>query len=80
MENEILKALELAQNTAKKAVKIALISCVVTILFATLSLWVLLNQITATANLAKMQKAQDLRLENLEKNLYSKRVLGFYNF
>ncbi|MBX7490113.1 DUF5408 family protein [Helicobacter turcicus] len=61
------KVLELAENTAKKAVKIALIACVVTILFATLSLWVLLNQITATANLTKAQKAQEGRLEKLEK-------------
>ena len=43
-----------AQGTAKKAVKIALVSCVITIIFATLSLWVLLNQITATTNLVKI--------------------------
>ncbi|MCI5968808.1 DUF5408 family protein [Helicobacter sp.] len=63
------KTLELAKSTAKRAVKIALIACVITILFATLSLWVLLNQITATANLTKMQKIQEMRLEKLEKGL-----------
>ncbi|WP_299550091.1 DUF5408 family protein [uncultured Helicobacter sp.] len=60
------KAVEQAQNTAKRAVKIALFACVITILFATLSLWVLLNQITATANLTKAQKVQEARLEKLE--------------
>lgn len=61
-----MQEMEQAQNTAKRAVKIALIACVITILFATLSLWVLLNQITATANLTKIQKAQEARLEKLE--------------
>ncbi|WDL69379.1 DUF5408 family protein [Helicobacter winghamensis] len=61
-----MQEIEQAQNTAKRAVKIALIACVITILFATLSLWVLLNQITATANLTKIQKAQEARLEKLE--------------
>ncbi|EEO26028.1 DUF5408 family protein [Helicobacter winghamensis] len=61
-----MQEIEQAQNTAKRAVKIALIACVITILFATLSLWVLLNQITATANLTKMQKVQEARLEKLE--------------
>ncbi|WDL74229.1 DUF5408 family protein [Helicobacter winghamensis] len=61
-----MQEIEQAQNTAKRAVKIALIACVITILFATISLWVLLNQITATANLTKIQKAQEARLEKLE--------------
>ncbi|MDE5592076.1 MAG: DUF5408 family protein [Helicobacter sp.] len=46
---------EIIQNRqlASKAIKISLIACVITLVFATLSLWVLLNQITATANLTK---------------------------
>ncbi len=65
MENELKRA----QDTAKRAVKIALIACVITILFAVLSLWVLLNEITATAHLTKAQKSQEERLERLEKAL-----------
>lgn len=61
-------ALERAQATATKAVKIALIACCVMVIFASLSLWVLLNQITATANLVKMQKEYEIRLENLERH------------
>ena len=66
-----INAIELAQGTAKKAVKIALVSCVITIIFATLSLWVLLNQITATTNLVKIQKGQEERLEKIEERLKS---------
>lgn len=72
MEND-KKSLELAQNTAKKAVKIALIACVVTILFAVLSLWVLLNQITATANLVKTQKMHTMQLEKIQKDFYQQK-------
>lgn len=67
------KDLELAQNTAKRAVKIALVACVITILFAVLSLWVLLNQITATANLVKIQKTQTMQLEKIQKDLYQQK-------
>lgn len=56
-----------AKNTATKAVKIALVCCVITILFATLSLWILLNQITATANLSKNQKALEQKVLMLQK-------------
>lgn len=58
-----------AQVIATKAVKISLLACVIMIVFASLSLWVLFNQITATANLVKMQKEYEIRLEKLEKNL-----------
>ncbi|TLD87858.1 DUF5408 family protein [Helicobacter sp. MIT 05-5294] len=58
-----------AQTTATKAIKITLISCVIVIIFAALSLWILLNQITATANLVKKQKEYEIRLEKLEENL-----------
>ncbi|MBD5164254.1 DUF5408 family protein [Helicobacter sp.] len=64
--------LERAQATATKAIKISLIACCVVIIFASLSLWVLLNQITATANLVKMQKEYEIRLENLEKHYNEK--------
>lgn len=60
------KEIEQAQSIAKRAIKIALLACVITILFSVLSLWVLLNQITATANLTKNQKDQAVRLEKLE--------------
>lgn len=72
-ENE-QTTLERAQKTALKAVKISLIACVILVIFASISLWVLLNQITATANLVKMQKEYALRLEKLEKTLDSSRV------
>ncbi|WP_300744151.1 DUF5408 family protein [Helicobacter ganmani] len=62
------------QKTALKAVKISLIACVIMIVFVSLSLWVSLNQITATANLVKMQKEYALRLEKLENTLDSSRV------
>ncbi len=58
-----------AQVIATKAVKISLLACVIMIVFASLSLWVLFNQITATANLVKMQKQYEIRLEKLEKEL-----------
>ncbi|WP_366905909.1 DUF5408 family protein, partial [Helicobacter sp. UBA3407] len=66
--------LERVQKTALKAVKISLIACVIMIVFVSLSLWVSLNQITATANLVKMQKEYALRLEKLENTLDSSRV------
>ncbi|MDE5925560.1 MAG: DUF5408 family protein [Helicobacter sp.] len=72
-ENEQI-TLERAQKTALKAVKISLIACVILVIFASISLWVSLNQITATANLVKMQKEYALRLEKLEKTLDSLRV------
>ncbi|WP_026943353.1 DUF5408 family protein [Helicobacter rodentium] len=68
-ENEIQSELKRNQTIANKAVKISLIACVIMIIFASLSLWILLNQITATANLVKMQKEYEIRLESLEKSL-----------
>lgn len=68
-ENEIQSELKRNQTIANKAVKISLIACVIMIIFASLSLWILLNQITATANLVKMQKEYEMRLESLEKSL-----------
>ncbi|WP_297812788.1 DUF5408 family protein [uncultured Helicobacter sp.] len=68
-ESEIQNALKLTQTMATKAIKISLIACVIIVIFASLSLWVLFNQITATANLVKMQKEYEVRLEKLEKNL-----------
>ncbi|WP_300691425.1 MULTISPECIES: DUF5408 family protein [Helicobacter] len=74
MQENIQTTLERVQKTALKAVKISLIACVIMIVFVSLSLWVLLNQITATANLVKMQKEYALRLEKLENTLDSSRV------
>ncbi len=71
-DKKLQDTLERAQATATKAVKISLIACCVMIIFASLSLWVLLNQITATANLVKMQKEYEMRLENLEKHYNEK--------
>lgn len=68
-ENEIQSELKRNQTIANKAVKISLVACVIMIIFAALSLWILLNQITATANLVKMQKEYEMRLESLEKSL-----------
>ena len=67
MEN-LRKELKQQQNTSLKAIKIALICCVITILFAALSLWILLNQITATANLSKNQKNLEQKIMQLEQN------------
>ncbi len=66
MEN-LTQEINHAKNIATKAVKIALVCCVITILFATLSLWILLNQITATANLSKNQKTLEQKILMLEK-------------
>lgn len=74
MQENKQTTLEKVQKTALKAVKISLIACVIMIVFVSLSLWVLLNQITATANLVKMQKEYALRLEKLENTLDSSRV------
>ncbi|WP_297578372.1 DUF5408 family protein [Helicobacter sp. UBA3407] len=74
MQENKQTTLERVQKTALKAVKISLIACVIMIVFVSLSLWVLLNQITATANLVKMQKEYALRLEKLENTLDSSRV------
>ena len=68
-ENEIQNMLKRSESIANKAVKISLIACVVMVIFAALSLWILLNQITATANLVKAQKEYQMRLESLEKSL-----------
>ena len=67
MEN-LRKELKQQQKTSLKAIKIALICRVITILFATLSLWILLNQITATANLSKNQKNLEQKIKQLEQN------------
>ncbi|MDE6958558.1 hypothetical protein LS72_008400 [Helicobacter apodemus] len=61
MEN-LQKEINQYKKTASRAVKIALISCAITIIFAFLSLWILLNQITATANLTK-------NIRNLEQKI-----------
>ncbi|CAM3494755.1 DUF5408 family protein [Helicobacter sp. UBA3407] len=74
MQENKQTTLERVQKTALKAVKISLIACVIMIVFVSLSLWVSLNQITATANLVKMQKEYALRLEKLENTLDSSRV------
>ncbi|EES89789.1 DUF5408 family protein [Helicobacter canadensis] len=66
MEN-LDKKINHSNNTATRAIKIALVCCVITIIFATLSLWVLLNQITATANLSKNQKILEQKILILEK-------------
>ena len=66
MEN-LRKELKQQQKTSLKAIKIALICCVITILFAALSLWILLNQITATANLSKNQKNLEQKIMQLEQ-------------
>ncbi|KPH55077.1 hypothetical protein HPU229334_10625 [Helicobacter pullorum] len=67
MEN-LRKELKQQHKTSLKAIKIALICCVITILFAALSLWILLNQITATANLSKNQKNLEQKIMQLEQN------------
>ena len=67
MEN-LRKELKQQQKTSLNAITIALICCVITILFATLSLWILLNQITATANLSKNQKNLEQKIIQLEQN------------
>lgn len=61
--------IEYAHTTAIKAIKISIVACVIMIIFVSLSLWVMLNQITATANLVKTQKEYEVRLERLEENL-----------
>lgn len=66
MEN-LDKKINHSNNTATRAIKIALVCCVITIIFATLSLWILLNQITATANLSKNQKILEQKILILEK-------------
>lgn len=66
---ESQKELQLCKKTSHNAVKIALISCVITIIFATLSLWVLLNQITATDNLLILQKNQAKQIQILEEKI-----------
>ena len=55
------------KKIALRAVKIAIISCVITLIFAALSLWVLLNQITATANISHKQNAQEKIIQQLQK-------------
>ena len=67
MEN-LRKELKQQQKPSLKAIKLALICCVITILIATLSLWILLNQITATANLSKNQKNLEQKIIQLEQN------------
>lgn len=66
MEN-LDKKINHSNNTATRAIKIALVCCVITIIFAILSLWILLNQITATANLSKNQKILEQKILILEK-------------
>lgn len=63
MENNETKQ---SQTIAKRAIKIALIACMITLIFASISLWILLNQITATANLTKSQKTLEERVLQLE--------------
>lgn len=63
MENNETKQ---SQTIAKRAIKIALIACMITLIFASISLWILLNQITATANLTKSQKMLEERVLQLE--------------
>ena len=67
MEN-LRKELKQQQKTSLKAIKIALIGCIITLLFATLSLLILLKQITATANLSKNQKNLEQNIMQLERN------------
>lgn len=55
------------KKIALRAVKIAILSCALTAIFAVLSLWVLLNQITATANISHKQNAHEERIQKLEK-------------
>lgn len=63
MENNETKQ---SQTIAKRAIKIALIACMITLIFVSISLWILLNQITATANLTKSQKMLEERVLQLE--------------
>lgn len=63
MENNETKQ---SQTIAKRAIKITLIACMITLIFASISLWILLNQITATANLTKSQKMLEERVLQLE--------------
>lgn len=59
-----------AENMAKRAIKIAIISCAITAIFAFISIWISLNQITATANLVKEHRElqnQVLKLQEIDK-------------
>ncbi|MDA3966611.1 MULTISPECIES: DUF5408 family protein [Helicobacter] len=60
--------MEYIENIAKRAIKIAIISCVITTIFAFISLWIMLNQITATANLVKEHRELQKKVELLEQN------------
>lgn len=57
------------RKIALRAVKISLISVTICFLFFTISAWILLNQITATANLVKDKKELQTRIEILEKKV-----------
>ena len=59
--------MEYIEKMAKIAIKIAIISCVVTTFFAFISLWIMLNQITATANLVKEHRELQKKVELLEQ-------------
>ncbi|MDD6055823.1 MAG: DUF5408 family protein [Helicobacter sp.] len=72
---EYQKELENMQVIAKRAVKISLVACVVAIIFAVISLWITLNQITATANLVKKYKEMETQLMAIESKLESKNNL-----
>lgn len=60
--------MEHTENIAKRAIKIAIISCVITTIFMFISLWIMLNQITATANLVKEHRELQKKIELLEQN------------
>ena len=66
MEN-LRKELKQQQKTSLKAIKIALICCVITILLAALSLWFQLNQFTVIAILTKNQKNSEQKLLQLQQ-------------
>ncbi|WP_104721963.1 DUF5408 family protein [Helicobacter mesocricetorum] len=67
MDN-LQKEINQYQKTASKSVKIALISCAITLIFAFLSLWILLNQITATANLTKDIRILEQKILEISNN------------
>lgn len=55
---------EESSKIAKRAVKIALFCVLITLLFAMVNIYILLNQISATAAMSKEIKALQERLES----------------
>ncbi|RAX59306.1 hypothetical protein CCZ01_00795 [Helicobacter monodelphidis] len=57
-----------ALNQSKRAIQISLISILVLLILGSVGLWIMVNQVVATAQMSQQIKLIEYRLQQLESN------------